>query len=73
MWDNVLTLRRVQDGVNTGALMCKGRVVIVEAVRDGDPNENLFDEFAAHWLPFFRRGCWPSGCATEASGHEKAE
>ncbi|RYG64047.1 hypothetical protein EON80_19990 [bacterium] len=24
-------------------------------------------------LPFFRRGCWLSGCPVEASAHEKAE
>lgn len=30
-------------------------------------------QFAAEWMPFFRRGCWLSGCSIEASAHEKAE
>lgn len=30
-------------------------------------------QFAAQWLNFFRRGCWLSGCAIEATAHEKVE
>ncbi|RYX80728.1 hypothetical protein EON83_27245 [bacterium] len=29
--------------------------------------------FSAQWLPFFRRGCWLSGCPIEATAHEKTE
>lgn len=30
-------------------------------------------QFAAQWFPFFRRGCWLSGCPIEATAYEKAE
>lgn len=33
----------------------------------------LLPEFVERWLPFFRRGCWLSGCPIEATAHEKAE
>ncbi|RYX82367.1 hypothetical protein EON83_19920 [bacterium] len=39
---------------------------------DGEHSEILQD-FVAQWLPFFRRGCWLSGCDIEASPHEKME
>ena len=29
--------------------------------------------FAAEWMPCFRRGCWLSGLPIEATAHEKAE
>ncbi len=31
------------------------------------------EAFTDKWLPFFRRGCWLSGCPIEATAHEKAE
>jgi hypothetical protein len=34
---------------------------------------NIPPEIATEHLPLFRRGCWLSGCAIEASAHEKAE
>jgi hypothetical protein len=34
--------------------------------------ENM-DCVTAQWLPFFRRGCWLSGCDIEATAHEKAQ
>ena len=30
-------------------------------------------EFIKSWIPFFRRNCWLSGCAIEATAHEKAQ
>jgi hypothetical protein len=33
---------------------------------------NYVNEFGVQ-LPFFRRGCWLSGCPIEATAHEKAE
>lgn len=30
-------------------------------------------EFAARWLPFFRRSCWLSGCRIECSREERRE
>ena len=33
----------------------------------------LTHHFIAHYLPFFRRGCWLSGGPIEASAHEKIE
>ena len=33
----------------------------------------LQEQFTDQWLPFFRRGCWLSGCDIGASAHEKAE
>jgi len=35
--------------------------------------EAQYAQFAVQWLPFFRRGCWLSGCPIEATAHEKAE
>ena len=34
--------------------------------------DKYVNEFGVQ-LPFFRRGCWLSGCPIEASAHEKAE
>ncbi|RYX80236.1 hypothetical protein EON83_29505 [bacterium] len=34
---------------------------------------DLQEQFAAHWLPFFRRNCWLSGANIEATAHEKFE
>lgn len=38
-----------------------------------DESGGELDLFTQQWLPFFRRGCWLSGCPIEASAHEKAE
>jgi hypothetical protein len=35
--------------------------------------EEIDRAFSERWMPFFRRGCWLSGCPLEASADEKAE
>ncbi|RYF45551.1 MAG: hypothetical protein EOO38_15815 [Cytophagaceae bacterium] len=39
-----------------------------------DPSKSVgSSSFATQWMPFFRRGCWLSGCPIEATVHEKVE
>ena len=56
--------------VVTGTLVCQLQSGVV---RIGGGGDERFDQFAVQWMPFFRRGCWLSGCPVEATAHEKAE
>ncbi len=56
--------------VMTGMLLCHFQNGVVQIGGGGDER---FEQFAAQWMPYFRRGCWISGCPIEATAHEKAE
>lgn len=49
-----------------------GRIVVGIGF-ESEREKHDFTQFADQWLPFFRRGCWLSGCPIEASAHEKVE
>lgn len=59
----------------TGRLDCRlddGEILIREEGGSGDGTPQAFAEFAAQWLPFFRRGVFLSGCTNiEATQHER--
>lgn len=59
-------------GDATGKIQCEmgGTQPGQVAIQNYDSKDQ---SFAIKWLPFFRRGCWLSGCPLEASAHEKAE
>ena len=57
----------------SGHLRCEGDTLEVGRGDDKLERPTEFAQFASDWLPFFRRGCWLSGCPLEASAHDKAE
>ena len=73
--------RDVPHGLGTrraGCIFCDSLVTNIQAQVPREfemkPKRVLeYAQFAARWMPFFRRGCWLSGCSIEATAEEKAE
>ncbi|RYZ88212.1 MAG: hypothetical protein EOP06_11365 [Proteobacteria bacterium] len=56
-----------------GLSLCAGTVGNFSIQRAAWCSLEEYQVLLKQWLPFFRRGCWLSGCPIEASTHEKAE
>lgn len=59
--------------LSIGSLWCWSKGGKVHSVPHHEQSLELFEQFRQEWMPFFRRGCWLSGCPIEAGAHEKAE
>ncbi|BCM88378.1 hypothetical protein IAD21_00209 [Abditibacteriota bacterium] len=74
-----IVINRFENGFwdvsHTGSLRCDFERGAIEIGPDREAvvRPQLFQQFAAEWMSFFRRGCWLSGCPIDATAHEKME
>jgi hypothetical protein len=66
----VFALNKKETNIITGCLVygIPGRGILIQP-----PENEASKQFATEWMPFFRRGCFLSGCPIECTEHEKLE
>src|SRR5690348_8222127 len=70
----IFVLKRQNEQTVTGNLSCVlSTGQLTNKASNAQAQESQFIQFESQWLPYFRRGCWLSGCPIEATAHEKAE